>query len=67
MEAQFDIHKTTGVVCEECKNPTFRPVVFLRKIIDGWFNIRLFHIQLQNMLSIAYLLSQLKYTYYIYR
>ena len=32
MEAQFDIHKTTAVVCEECKNPTFRPVVFLRKI-----------------------------------
>lgn len=29
---QIDFNQTTAVKCEECENPTFRPVVFIRKV-----------------------------------
>jgi hypothetical protein len=30
--ADLDLSSTTGVLCEECGNHTFKPIFFLRKI-----------------------------------
>lgn len=32
MQGQLDFNTTLPITCEECSNPTFRPVVFLRRV-----------------------------------
>jgi hypothetical protein len=32
MQQQIDFSKTLAVKCDECDGPTFRPVVFLRRV-----------------------------------
>ena len=32
MQQQIDFNTTTAIKCTACENPTFRPVVFLRRV-----------------------------------
>lgn len=32
MQGQIDFNQTLALKCDECSNPTFRPVVFLRRV-----------------------------------
>jgi hypothetical protein len=32
MQGQIDFNQTLALKCDECNNPTFRPVVFLRRV-----------------------------------